>query len=67
MNMSMADLLREAAGDGAAGGGAARSDTRATPEHDGTFSYDFVRPQGTPPVRETRSELAPASLQRGAE
>jgi len=45
MDLNMSDLLREAAGDGAA-----RSDTRATtPEHDGTFSYGFVRTQGTPP------------------
>jgi hypothetical protein len=62
MNMSMADLLREAAGDGAAGGGAARSDTRATPEHDGTFSYDFVRPQGTPPEHGEEQAAKPAAL-----
>jgi hypothetical protein len=51
MDLSLEDLLREAAGGGAAGGGAARSDTRATtPEHDDSFSYDFVRTQGTPPA-----------------
>jgi hypothetical protein len=57
MDLNMSDLLREAAGDGAA-----RSDTRATtPEHDGTFSYGFVRTQGTPP--EHGEEQAAASMQ----
>jgi hypothetical protein len=57
MDLNMSDLLREAAGDGAA-----RSDTRATtPEHDGTFSYGFVRTQGTPPEHGEEQAAAAAA------
>ena len=58
----MSDLLREAAGDGAA-----RSDTRATtPEHDGTFSYGFVRTQGTPPEHGEEQAAAAAAAAAAA-